>query len=271
MNFNFLKKRFITNRVMITFLSLLAILVISLLIYGYDSMHDPEKVKARLYACGKFGDQQMHIDRRYLFLARVEYQGVNYWGKNNIQEHQSKGCKDQIQNVSFNVRWPEMSPSNGFELNSKEYKNITFTLTQRGSWPIEWGDNKNIINQIGLLRIFVNDSGVTDFEISDEQINAKKVFNQDLGLYQITLSKGGDKVAKHIYWQEKEGKRIGVVISCQNYFSNKTGCELYSHVPNYGFYTSVLDIDFHGELLPHWKQLRRDSLKLVDSFKVGEI
>ena len=44
-------------------------------------MHDPEKVKARLYACGKFGDQQMLIDKQYLLFARVTYEGVNYWGE----------------------------------------------------------------------------------------------------------------------------------------------------------------------------------------------
>ena len=50
-------------------------------------MHDPEKVKARLYACGKFGDQHMLIDKQYLYFARVTYEGVNYWGKNIREEH----------------------------------------------------------------------------------------------------------------------------------------------------------------------------------------
>ena len=91
MNFNFFKKLFTTKRLMITFLSLLAVFVVSLLIYGYDSMHDPEKVKARLYACGKFGDQQMLIDKQYLHYARVAYGGVNYWGKNIKKEPALKG------------------------------------------------------------------------------------------------------------------------------------------------------------------------------------
>ena len=74
------KKISTVRRGTIIFLSLLTVLVISLLIYGYDSMHDPEKVKTRLYACGKFGDQHMLIDKQYLYYGRVNYQGVNYWG-----------------------------------------------------------------------------------------------------------------------------------------------------------------------------------------------
>ena len=76
------KKISTVRRGTIIFLSLLTVLVISLLIYGYDSMHDPEKVKARLYACGKFGDRHMLIDKQYLLFGRVTYQGVNHWGKN---------------------------------------------------------------------------------------------------------------------------------------------------------------------------------------------
>ena len=81
------KKISTARRGTIIFLSLLTVLVISLLIYGYDSMHDPEKVKARLYACGKFGDRHMLIDKQYLYYGRVTYQGVNYWGKNIKKEH----------------------------------------------------------------------------------------------------------------------------------------------------------------------------------------
>ena len=48
MSFNFINKRLTAKRKLITFLSLLVIFVVSLLIYGYDSMHDPEKVKSRM-------------------------------------------------------------------------------------------------------------------------------------------------------------------------------------------------------------------------------
>ena len=33
---------------------------------------------------------------------------------------------------------------------------------------------------------------------------------------------------------------------------------------------SYLEINFHSELLPHWKQLQRDSLKLFNSFQIEE-
>ena len=42
------KKISTVRRCTIIFLLLLTVLVIALLIYGYDSMHDPEKVKARM-------------------------------------------------------------------------------------------------------------------------------------------------------------------------------------------------------------------------------
>ena len=48
MHFNVFNKRFTAKRLLITFLLLLLIFVVSLLIYGYDSMHEPEKVKARM-------------------------------------------------------------------------------------------------------------------------------------------------------------------------------------------------------------------------------
>ena len=64
-------------------LSLLVLFIVALLIYGYNSMHDSDKVKGWLgvYACGKFGEQHMLIDKNYLFFAKVEYQDVNYWGR----------------------------------------------------------------------------------------------------------------------------------------------------------------------------------------------
>ena len=126
------KKISTVRRGTIIFLSLLTVLVIALLIYGYDSMHDPEKVKARLYACGKFGDRHMLIDKQYLLFGRVTYQGVNYWGKNIKEEHEAKGCDDQIQSIALKVKWPEMKASReGFRLGS-EYKNdITIALNQR--------------------------------------------------------------------------------------------------------------------------------------------
>ena len=146
------KKISTVRRGTIIFLSLLTVLVISLLIYGYDSMHDPEKVKARLYACGKFGDRHMLIDKQYLYYGRVTYQGVNYWGKNIKKEHEAKGCDDQIQHIALKVRWPEMTTSSeGFRLGS-EYKNdIKIALNQRSVWKEEWG-SKDFFNYFGQLK-----------------------------------------------------------------------------------------------------------------------
>ncbi|WP_227509880.1 hypothetical protein [Acinetobacter sp. NCu2D-2] len=69
--------------------SLLAVFIVGLLIYGYGSMHGSSKVKGWLggYACGKFGDQHMLIDKNDLYFARVSYQDVNYWG-----EYKSRAC-----------------------------------------------------------------------------------------------------------------------------------------------------------------------------------
>lgn len=91
--------------------SLLAIFIVAVLLYGYYSMHGSDKVKGWLggtYACGKFGDQKMLIDKNYLHFARVTYQGVNYWGKSIRAEHAAKGCDDQIQSIDLKIKWPEM-------------------------------------------------------------------------------------------------------------------------------------------------------------------
>ena len=177
--------------------------------------------------------------------------------------------KFQVQ-VLLTVKWPEMSPSDGYRLDSKNLNDITFMLGLRGSWPTEWGNDKNFRDQTDLLLNEVNDSHVTDFKITYEEINKNKVFNKDLDLYEVVYSRGGEKIAKHVYWQEVEGKGVGIVIGGQNMFSGKVECKLKIHVPDYGFNTSYLWISFHGKLLPHWQQLQRDSLKLIESFKVAE-
>ncbi len=43
------------------------------------------------------------------YYGRVTYQGVNYWGKNIEEEHEAKGCDDQIQSIALKVKWPEMT------------------------------------------------------------------------------------------------------------------------------------------------------------------
>ena len=234
------KKLSTVRRGTIIFLSLLTVLVISLLIYGYDSMHDPEKVKARLYACGKFGDQHMLIDKQYLYYGRVNYQGVNYWGKNIKEEHEAKGCDDQIQSIDLKVKWPEMKASReGFRLDSENKDVITIALNQRSVWKEEWG------------------SGIW--------IDETKTFNSDLGLYEIEV-KSDDGVGKKVYWQERKGKGVSLTIVCLYFKSGETSCEFNTHQPNYGFNTSYLTIDFHSELLPHWQEIYQDAEQLIHSF-----
>ena len=41
-------------------------------------------------------------------------------------------------------------------------------------------------------------------------------------------------------------------------------------MPDYGFNTSYLNVYFHVELLPHWKNIQRDSLKFIDSLQIKE-
>ncbi|MFW1742847.1 hypothetical protein [Acinetobacter johnsonii] len=264
------KKISTVRRGTIIFLSLLTVLVISLLIYGYDSMHDPEKVKARLYACGKFGDQHMLIDKQYLLFGRVTYQGVNYWGKNIKKEHEAKGCDDQIQSIALKVKWPEMTTSSeGFRLGS-EYKNdITIALNQRSVWKEEWG-SKNFFNEYWLLKEYLRKGMFSGGEeVSGVWIDETKTFNSDLGLYEIEV-KSDDGVGKKVYWQERKGKGVSLTIKCLYFKVGATSCEFNTHQPNYGFNTSYIKIDFHSELLPHWQEIYQDAEQLINSFNTGE-
>ena len=173
----------------IIFLSLLTVLVISLLIYGYDRMHDPEKVKARLYACGKFGDRHMLIDKQYLYYGRVNYQGVNYWGKNIKEEHEAKGCDDQIQSIVLKVKWPEMKASReGFKLDSENKDVIKIALNQRSVWKEEWG-SKDFFNYFGYLKSKLRKGMFSSSgeEVGEIWIDETKTFNSDLGLYEIEV------------------------------------------------------------------------------------
>lgn len=264
------KKLSTVRRGTIIFLSLLTVLVISLLIYGYDSMHDPEKVKARLYACGKFGDQHMLIDKHYLLFGRVTYQGVNYWGKNIKKEHEAKGCDDQIQSIDLKVKWPEMTTSSdGFKLDSENKNEITIALNQRSVWKEEWG-SKDFFNAFDLLKQYLRQGmSSSGDEVSEVWIDETKTFNSDLGLYEIDV-KSDDGVAKKVYWQERKSKEISLTIMCLYFKDGATSCEFIAHQPNYGFNTSYVNINFHSELLPHWQEIYQDAEQLIHSFNTGE-
>lgn len=269
MIFKFFKKCF-TAKWRVIFYSLPIVLVISLLIYGYDSMHDPEKVKARLYACGKFGDQQMLVDKQYLHFARVNYQDVNYWGKNIKEEHSAKGCNDQIQSIDLKVKWPEMTPSSdGFQLDSESKNDTTISLNQRSVWTDELG-SKDFFDYIKILKNHLRKGGgSTEDDVSEVWINETKKFNSDLGLYEIEVETDSSTTNKTVYWQEVKDKGVSIVIECFYFKSGRSQCEFWAHQPNYGFNTSYLKISFHSELLPHWQQLYQDAEQLINSFKVG--
>ncbi|WP_333656241.1 hypothetical protein [Acinetobacter johnsonii] len=230
---------------------------------------DVPSLKEKPYECGSFGDQKMRIDRRYLFFARVEYQDVSYWEKGYRELHNTKDCNDQIGNATFLAKWPEMHPSEGFRLSSNQIRDIAFTLSQRGMWKDEWGDDKTFFDYTPSLKFYLSERMGARKDMSISEINSEKKFNSRLSLYEIDLGEQ-DNISKNIYWKEEKGKGISVVIACASYPSGATACELNSHVPNYGFNTSYLEINFHSELLPHWKQLQRDSLKLFNSFQIEE-
>ncbi len=265
------KKISTVRRGTIIFLSLLTVLVISLLIYGYDSMHDPEKVKARLYACGKFGDRHMLIDKQYLYYGRVTYQGVNYWGKNIEEEHEAKGCDDQIQSIALKVKWPEMKASReGFKLDSENKDVIKIALNQRSVWKEEWG-SKDFFNYFGQLKRKLRKGMFSSSgeEVSEIWVDETKTFNSDLGLYEIEV-KSDDGVGKRVYWQERKGKGVSLTIVCLYFKDGATSCEFNTHQPNYGFNTSYITIKFHSELLPHWQEIYQNAEQLIHSFNTGE-
>ena len=252
--------------------SLLVIFIVAVFLCGYYSMHGSDKVKTWLgtYACGKFGDQQLLIDKRYLYWGMVNYQDVNYWGKNVKENHSAKGCNDQIQSVDFTVKWPEMSVSKeGFSLGSSNKHDITSSLHQRSVWKDEWG-SKDFFNHKILLKSLLREGVFSSGEeVSEEWMHATKKFNSNVDLYEVEVETGSD-TTKTVYWQEIKGEGVSLVIECLFFKSGSTRCKLTIHQPNYGFNTSYITIDFHSDLLPHWKEVLQHSKKLIDSFNATE-
>ena len=265
---DFLRKPIQLKHFLIFILLSPIIIVILSVIVSVLEPSDIPSLKEKPYECGSFGDQKMRIDRRYLFFARVEYQDVSYWEKGYRELHNTKDCNDQIQSASFNVKWPEMLPSeNGFQLSSNKLNDITFSLHQRTIWT-GMQEDKDFFDSAPVLKLYLNPDGA-DIEISDEEINKNKVFNPDLGLYEISFDRVGN-VTKKVFWQEENGKGVSLVIKCLYFKSGGNDCKLSSHVQDYGFNTSYLNVYFHAELLPHWKKLQHDSLRLIDSFQIEE-
>jgi len=221
------------------------------------------------YVCGRFGDKVMRIDPRYLFLSRVEYQEVDYWTPGNSKDHDSKGCDDQIQSATFDVEWPAMTPSNSFK-NFGKPNFISIALHQRSVWNVEKrGKEKDFFDETEIL-IGHSMTEWNEFKSkrSIDEINAIKVFNVALGLYEMP-GYNDEKSRLVAYWQEVEGKGVSLTIRCVYYkLIDESSCQYSTHVPNYGQNTSYLKIYFHADLLPHWKELHRDALQLIDHFTV---
>jgi len=177
-------------------------------------------------------------------------------------------CDDQIQSASLDVQWPEMTPSNSFK-NMGKPNFVSITLNQRSVWDFEkWGE-KNFFDE---TKILINYSKTIQYdwgsERSIDEINTIKMFNTALELYEIPgYDNEGSRMT--VYWQEIEGKGISLTIPCV-YYKNSGGssCEYVTHVPDYGYNTSYLKINFHADLLPRWKELHRDALQLIDQFTV---
>jgi len=221
------------------------------------------------YVCGRFGDKVMRIDRRYLFLSRVEYQDVDYWTPGNGKDHNSKGCDDQIQSAAFDVEWPAMTPSNSFK-NFGKPNFISIALNQRSVWNIEkWGKSKDFFDETEILIGY----SMTDFydfksKRSIDEINAIKRFNTALGLYEMP-GYDDEKSRLVAYWQEVEGKGIPLTIRCVFFkMVDEPSCQYSTHIPDYGHNTSYLKIYFHADLLPHWKELHSSALQLIENFTI---
>ena len=152
---DFLRKPIQLKHFLIFILLSPIIIVILSVIVSVLEPSDIPSLKEQPYECGSFGDQKMRIDRRYLFFTRVEYQDVSYWEKGASQLHYTKDCNDQIGNATFLVKWPEMHPSEGFRLSSNQLSDIAFTVSQRGDWKDEWGDDKTFFDYTPSLKFYL--------------------------------------------------------------------------------------------------------------------
>lgn len=227
-------------------------------------------IREKPYECGTFGHQQMRIDRRYLFLSKVEYQGIDYWGGNSTQAHEAKGCNDPISSANFRVSWPAMSPTGSFNYLEKP-DDLYISLEQ---WVIS-GPNKSDIKKrfesrdmtYELRSKLQKSIGGSVEEMSGKEFKEKKQFNSDLGLYQTDFIEGEGHQTK-VYWQETVDKKVTLVISCLYFKMGSTSCNLKINDLPEGFNMTSLQLDFQAGLLPHWQKLIQDSKKLIQSFTV---
>lgn len=224
------------------------------------------------YECGMFRDQTMRIDRRYLFFARVEYQGVDYWGQNVTKKHASKGCNDPISSATVMTTWPSMSPI-GHSSYFEKPDDLNISLEQ---WILS-GPNRN-----NIKRRFENNDMTDELEfemqksiigsgekMSEKEFEQKRHFNKKIGLYQVdVVEQEGNQ--KKVYWQETANKKVTLVISCLYFKIGTTNCNLKVNYLPIGWSMTSLKLTFQAGLLPHWQELVQDSEKLIQSFIVKE-
>lgn len=227
-------------------------------------------IKEKPYECGMFGHQQMRIDRNYLFLTKVEYVDVDYWGGNSVIAHQAKGCHDAISSANFEVSWPTMSATKAFNYLEKP-DDLNIQLKQ-------FAIDTNLAKE--LEQRYLNEGIKQDLQFNlrkdifggeampDEEFKEKKQFNTSLGLYEIDVFEDEQGNKKKVYWQETTDKKVSVVIRCLYFKVGKTSCELNKTQIIKDQDIRYLTLGFRSELLPHWQQLITDSEKLIQSFTV---
>jgi len=251
----------------VLFLAFLLFPVVSNSIWKIRSGY--KSIQEKPYECGRFGDKVMRIDRRYLAFSRVTYEGVDYWSKGFTKAHASKSCDDQIESASFEIKWPQMTP-----IPSKNWKDVDFVwfaLNQRSLWPVErQGESKDFFDSTKLLLGYLShtDTFTRNKEISLDEVNSAKTFNSELGLYEMK-SYENERSMRVAFWQEVEGKGISPTIDCLYFKNDRSKCSYNAHIQDYGYHTSYLKIHFHADLLPHWKELHRDAMQLIEHFTVN--
>ncbi|MBF7682029.1 hypothetical protein I2F27_01580 [Acinetobacter sp. B5B] len=215
----------------------------------------------------------MRIDRRYLFLSKVEYQGVDYWGGNSTKAHEAKGCNDPISSADFIVSWPAMSPTGSFNYLEKpddlsiSIKQAQILTGKEAEKSIKKYIKEGMTRELKIkLRKSIIGSGE---EVSEQEFKQKKRFNSELGLYQINVVEENG-TQKKVYWQETADKKVTLVISCLYFKVGRTMCELETNNLLQNRNMRYLKLDFQAGLLPHWQQLIQDSEKLIQSFTVKE-
>ena len=219
-----------------------------------------------VYACGSFGDKVMKIEKKYLFLGIMHYQGINYWSPDFLKQHKTKGCADQVQGLGIEVRWPTMEPWRSIW---SEKEKIILSINQRTvlleGQDRQYWDHKKLL--IGIANEF--DDKIVEYS----QIKKMATFDEGLGLYGLKLNEvhkyANDITPIRIYWKEyqHDSEKVSTIVRCRDYIRNDDflNCKLFFHFPHAGKNTSYIDIRFHGDLLPTWEEVLEKSLVLLNS------